>query len=345
MISVERYDYFLPEQLIADKPSEKRDNCRLLVLNRKTGELLHKRFFDLQNLLCPDYFLVMNNTRVMRARLTARKKTGGKSEAFVTEVLSKNTAYCLIRGSFKEGALLDILSHNSSVAYEARLIKKIDNIWLVEFSDDILQIMDSVGHIPLPAYIKRADSATDSHNYQTVYSKHIGSVAAPTAGLHFTHELIENLSNKGIESYELTLHVGLGTFLPIKSEYMKDHKMHSEYFNISKSVAESINKEKRSGRKLLAIGSTSTRALESSAIESAGRYEASAGSKSTDIFIYGDYNFKLVDAMITNFHLPKSTLLAMVSSFAGYDYIMHAYEVAIKEGYRFYSYGDAMLII
>ena len=335
---VSLFDFELPKELIALYPASMRDKCRLMVLdNTHKQELIeHKVFSDLIDLIDRDSFLVINNTKVRNARLSASKVTGGKSEIFVTNVLSHNHFEGLVKGRFKEGD--SILSSG----YKFKLIsKKEDGVWLIESEEDIENIMDEVGHVPLPPYISRADTEKDKVDYQTVYAKEIGSSAAPTAGLHFTKELIENLKNHGVEVLELTLDVGLGTFRPVKSEFMEDHVMHSERYEISDDVASKINSLKSQGKKLIAVGSTSVRTLETAANENG---EIIPGIDHSKIFITPGYKFKVVDNMITNFHLPKSTLLAMVAALGGYDYIMKAYKEAVQNGYHFFSYGDAMFI-
>lgn len=333
---VDKFDYELPKELIALYPADKRDRCRLMMIDVARKAVTHHIFSDIYDLLNEDTFLVINNTKVRNARIHAKKVTGGKSEIFVTNVMDTNHFQGLVRGSFKKGDTL--LADN----YIFTLMEKdCDGIWVIESSEDIEKIMENIGHIPLPPYIERQDISKDKSDYQTVYAKHTTSSAAPTAGLHFTEELLNALKSKGVNIVEITLDVGLGTFRPVKTEYMEDHIMHKERFYISEETADLINTYKSRGKKLTAVGSTSVRALETSA-DSKGYIKS--GEQFSDIFIMEPYRFKVVDNMITNFHLPKSTLLAMVTALGGYDLIMSAYQKAIEEKYHFFSYGDAMYI-
>ncbi len=334
--SVSRYDYFLPKELIALYPASMRDKCRLMYIDKSSNSITHHIFSDIIDLLDNDTFLVVNNTRVRNARIYAKKVTGGRSEIFVTDVINQDTFKGLVRGKMKQGDRL--VSDN----YTFLLLEKYeDGIWLIKSSEDIEKIMQDHGHVPLPPYIARKDIEQDKSDYQTVYAKNTGSSAAPTAGLHFTKEILKKLENKGVEIIELTLDVGLGTFRPVQSEYMEDHIMHYERYFISEESAERINTLKSQGKKLTAVGSTSVRALESAADDNGFIHQ---GENKSNIFIMEPYKFKVVDNMITNFHLPKSTLLAMVTAFGGYDQIMKSYETAVKEKYCFFSYGDAMFI-
>lgn len=333
---VDKFDYELPKELIALYPADKRDKCRLMMVDTESKSITHHVFSDIYDLLNEETFLVINNTKVRNARIYAHKVTGGKSEIFVTNVIDTNHFQGLVRGSFKQG---DTLLADD---YIFTLIEKDnDGIWFIKSSSDIEKIMENIGHIPLPPYIQRQDNLQDKADYQTVYAKHTTSSAAPTAGLHFTNELLEKLKAKGVNIVEITLDVGLGTFRPVKTEYMEEHTMHKERFNISEETADIINTYKSRGKKLLAVGSTSVRALETAADE---KGYIKSGEQYSDIFIIEPYKFKIVDNMITNFHLPKSTLLAMVTALGGYDLIMEAYKKAIKEKYHFFSYGDAMYI-
>lgn len=336
MTKVDKFDYHLPKELVALYPTKKRDECRLMVVDVINKSIHNSIFSDIVNILDSNSFLVVNNTKVRNARFKARKITGGASEVFVTDVIDSTHFKALVRGKFKK---------NDTVVVENELFtlleKDNDGVWLIESKNDIEKLMIEKGHVPLPPYIERQDSLQDKEDYQTVYAKNIGSVAAPTAGLHFTQELLTLLKNKGVEIVEITLNVGLGTFRPVKTEFMEDHIMHYEQFYISDVVADKINYLKSQGKNLVAIGSTSVRALESAVNE---KGVITSGKKSTNIFIMEPYEFKIVDNMITNFHLPKSTLLAMVTALGGYDLIMQSYEKAILEKYRFFSYGDAMYI-
>lgn len=333
---VDKFDYNLPKELIALYPASKRDKCRLMVVDTVSRSIQNHIFSDIVNLLDDTSFLVVNNTKVRNARLHAKKVTGGASEVFVTDVMDSTHFKGLVRGKFKPGD--KVIAEG---VYFTLLKKLTDGLWIIQAESDIEKIMQEKGHVPLPPYIDRMDTQQDKEDYQTVYAKYTGSSAAPTAGLHFTNELLSTLKDKGVEIIELTLDVGLGTFRPVKTEYMEDHEMHYERYFISDEAAEKINTLKSKGKKLTAVGSTSVRALETAADD---KGIIKAGENSSNIFIMEPYNFKIVDNMITNFHLPKSTLLAMVTALGGYDLIMQAYHRAVQENYRFFSYGDAMYI-
>lgn len=333
---VDKFDYNLPKELIALYPASKRDKCRLMVVDTVSRSIQNHIFSDIVNLLDDTSFLVVNNTKVRNARLHAKKVTGGASEVFVTDVMDNTHFKGLVRGKFKPGD--KVIAEG---VYFTLLEKLTDGLWIIQAESDIEKIMQEKGHVPLPPYIDRMDTQQDKEDYQTVYAKYTGSSAAPTAGLHFTNELLSTLKDKGVEIIELTLDVGLGTFRPVKTEYMEDHEMHYERYFISDEAAEKINTLKSKGKKLTAVGSTSMRALETAADD---KGIIKAGENSSNIFIMEPYNFKIVDNMITNFHLPKSTLLAMVTALGGYDLIMQAYHRAVQENYRFFSYGDAMYI-
>lgn len=333
---VDKFDYNLPKELIALYPASKRDKCRLMIVDTVSRSIQDHIFSDIVNLLDDTSFLVVNNTKVRNARLHAKKVTGGASEVFVTDVMDNTHFKGLVRGKFKPGD--KVIAEG---VYFTLLEKLTDGLWIIQAESDIEKIMQEKGHVPLPPYIDRMDTQQDKEDYQTVYAKYTGSSAAPTAGLHFTNELLSTLKDKGLEIIELTLDVGLGTFRPVKTEYMEDHEMHYERYFISDEAAEKINTLKSKGKKLTAVGSTSVRALETAADD---KGIIRAGENSSNIFIMEPYNFKIVDNMITNFHLPKSTLLAMVTALGGYDLIMQAYHRAVQENYRFFSYGDAMYI-
>ena len=333
---VDKFDYNLPKELIALYPASKRDKCRLMVVDTVSRSFQNHIFSDIVNLLDDTSFLVVNNTKVRNARLHAKKVTGGASEVFVTDIMDNTHFKGLVRGKFKPGD--KVIAEG---VYFTLLEKLTDGLWIIQAESDIEKIMQEKGHVPLPPYIDRMDTQQDKEDYQTVYAKYTGSSAAPTAGLHFTNELLSTLKDKGVEIIELTLDVGLGTFRPVKTEYMEDHEMHYERYFISDEAAEKINTLKSKGKKLTAVGSTSVRALETAADD---KGIIRAGENSSHIFIMEPYNFKIVDNMITNFHLPKSTLLAMVTALGGYDLIMQAYHRAVQENYRFFSYGDAMYI-
>lgn len=333
---VDKFDYNLPKELIALYPASKRDKCRLMVVDTVSRSIQNHIFSDIVNLLDDTSFLVVNNTKVRNARLHAKKVTGGASEVFVTDVMDNTHFKGLVRGKFKPRD--KVIAEG---VYFTLLEKLTDGLWIIQAESDIEKIMQEKGHVPLPPYIDRMDTQQDKEDYQTVYAKYTGSSAAPTAGLHFTNELLSTLKDKGVEIIELTLDVGLGTFRPVKTEYMEDHEMHYERYFISDEAAEKINTLKSKGKKLTAVGSTSVRALETAADD---KGIIKAGENSSNIFIMEPYNFKIADNMITNFHLPKSTLLAMVTALGGYDLIMQAYHRAVQENYRFFSYGDAMYI-
>ncbi len=334
---VDKFDYELPKELIALYPADKRDKCRLMMVDTAGKSITHHIFSDIYDLLNEETFLVINNTKVRNARIYAHKVTGGKSEIFVTNVIDANHFQGLVRGSFKKGDTL--LADN----YIFTLIEK-DNegIWFIKSSCDIEKIMENIGHIPLPPYIERQDNLQDKADYQTVYAKYTTSSAAPTAGLHFTSELLEKLKVKGVNIVEITLDVGLGTFRPVKCDNILDHHMDSEVFEIPEETARMINLAKAEGKKIVAVGTTTVRTLETAAILY-GK-ELKACKAASELFIYPPYEFKIVDSLITNFHLPKSTLLMLVSALAGKDFIFKAYEEAITNKYRFYSYGDCMFI-
>jgi len=340
---ISKFDFYLPSELIAQLPVEKRDESRLLYLKKGTGEVFDYKFKDILQLLTEDDFLVVNNTKVLKARLFGKKTTGKTVEILLTEDLGDNCFYALIRGKVKIGEKLFINEKSVEV------VDIVDDLRMIKFDTNPYEIMEKYGHIPLPPYIKRGDEKEDHVRYQTIYSKVSGSVAAPTAGLHFTNELLEKLKEK-IEVIEITLNVGIGTFRPVKCDFVEDHKMHSENFSISKEAFERINYLKSKNKKLVAVGTTTVRALES-ASDTNGKL-VNFGNGKTDIFIYPGYRFKIVDKIITNFHLPKSTLLMLVCAFAedglskgnGCDMVLNAYRHAVDKKYRFFSYGDAMFI-
>jgi len=342
------FDFNLPSNLIATEPAKPRDHSRLLVLDKKTGKIEHKHFYDLVDYLGKGDILILNNSKVIPARLIGKKDTGGKVEVFLHKKISDNIWQCLL-GAKKMKTGLKIYFEEK---LEAEILKDNgDGTWNVVFSagaDAFDRILEKIGHVPLPPYIKKEENKnSDKKNYQTVYAddEKKGSVAAPTAGLHFTPDLIKKLKDKGVQIEYITLHVGLGTFAPVKVDDIEEHKMHSEYVEIKKSVAEKIIKAKREGRRVVSVGTTSTRTLESQ-IDISNPWPVSENlSAWVNIFIYPGYKFKVVDSIITNFHLPKSTLLMLVSAFAGKGNIDKAYKSAILEKYRFYSYGDAMLIL
>ncbi len=342
MMKLSDFNYNLPEELIAQDPLEKRDNSRLMVLHRETGELEHKHFYDVIDYLNPGDCLVVNNTKVIPARLMGVKEETGASievlllkrkEEKVWETLVKpgKKARVGARISFGDGLLvgevIDVVEEGN------RLIR-------FEYDGIFEEILDQLGQMPLPPYITH--QLQDKNRYQTVYAKYDGSAAAPTAGLHFTEELLQKIQDKGIRIAKVTLHVGLGTFRPVKEENVLDHHMHSEFYIVDEEAANIINETKANGGRVISVGTTSTRTLETVA-EPDGHIPVKSGW--TDIFIYPGYRFKAVDCLITNFHLPESTLIMLVSALADRETILHAYKTAVEEKYRFFSFGDAMLIL
>lgn len=332
--------YDLPEELIAQTPAEPRDSSRLLVYDRSTGKVEHRIFSDLGDYLKKGDLLVVNTTKVYPARLFAYTEHGGKVEILLLKRINLTDWECLVKPGKKcrEGTVLTI---NEELAVES-VSKTEDGGRIVSFRFDGVfeDILSRVGEMPLPPYIH--EKLKDKDRYQTVYCKQEGSAAAPTAGLHFTLRLIDELKEKGVEFAEVNLHVGLGTFRPVKVENAEEHKMHVEYCEISEENAEKINRAKEEGRRVIAVGTTSVRTLESFASADG---KVKAGSMNTDIFIYPPYVFKCVDAMITNFHLPESTLVMLVGAFVGKDKILELYNLAVKERYRFFSFGDACLFL
>jgi len=325
------FTFELPEELIAQQPVAERTASRLLVLEGQTGACEDKSFTDLMDYLRADDLLVFNNTQVIPARLHGNKVTGGKIEVLVERIIDDYIVLAHIRASKspKPGTEL-IFDENISAEVTGR--------------EGDLFILNRIGHMPLPPYIQREDEAFDQERYQTVYAEKPGAVAAPTAGLHFDKKMLQQLSDKGIEQIHITLHVGAGTFQPVRADDLKDHHMHKEWIEFSKENCEKINKAKQQGRRIIAVGTTSVRCLESAALFSNKEGELEPYTGETDIFITPGYEFKVIDALVTNFHLSESTLLMLVSAFAGYENIKNAYQHAIKEKYRFFSYGDAMFL-
>lgn len=342
---VDDFDYNLPPELIAQHPLEKRDISKMMVLDRTHQSISHKQFYDIADYLTPDDLLVINNTRVIAARIFGHKETGAKIEIFLLKTVDKGVWQCLLRPQkrIRPGSQIII---NNDVSVKVIDLDQEDK-WLIETPTNFEDLLNQVGNVPLPPYIKReqkpGSSQEDIERYQTVYASIPGAVAAPTAGLHFSHEIINQLSKKGIKRAEITLHVGLGTFKPLVCKYVKDHYMHSEYYEINEQSAELIQRYQTEKKRIIAVGTTSIRTLETIAGIHNGNIVATSGW--SDIFIHPGYQFKVVDGCLTNFHLPKSTLIMLVSAFAGKDFIFKAYEEAIKNNYRFFSYGDCMLII
>ena len=344
---VSEFDYTLPEELIAQTPAEKRENSRMMVLGVNDKTIQHKHFYDIVDLLDDNHILILNNTKVIPARLYGFKDTGAKIEVFLLKEKENKTWEVLIKPS-KRVKIGTIVKISDELSVEVVKPLEDDGKWLVKmiYDGNILEILHRVGNIPLPPYIERKMSndelkKLDFERYQTVYAKDEGSVAAPTAGLHFTKEILEKLSNKGVEIGYVTLNVGIGTFRPVKCENVLEHKMDSESFEISHETADLINRAKAQGKKLVAVGTTTVRTLETAYKQFGCIKECKSAS---ELFIYPPYEFKVVDKLITNFHLPKSTLLMLVSALAGKDFIFRAYQEAIENKYRFYSYGDCMFI-
>lgn len=335
------FDYYLPEELIAQTPVEPRDSSRLLVYDRKTESIEHKIFRDIYDILKPGDLLVVNNTKVLPARIYGQTEHGGKVEILLLKRRSINEWETLVKPGrkAKKGAIWKISDELKAEIIDAT---DADGGRVVRFIYDGVfeDILARVGEMPLPPYIH--EKLKDGSRYQTVYCKVDGSAAAPTAGLHFTPELIEKLKGKGVEFATVLLHVGLGTFRPVKAEEISEHRMHTEFYKIDEENAEKINRAKAEGRRVIAVGTTSVRTLESVADET-GRVKACSGD--TSIFIYPGYKFKCVDGLITNFHLPKSTLVMLVSAFIGREQTLKVYETAVKEKYRFFSFGDACLFL
>lgn len=332
--------YDLPEELIAQTPLKDRDTSRLLVLDRETGRLQHQHFYDILDYLNPGDCLIMNDSRVLPARLLGHRPTGGAAELLLLRDLGDNRWECLARPGRKLQPGQDVIFGDGELSATIREICD-DGNRVVEFryKGIFLEVLERLGKMPLPPYIKA--ELQDQERYQTVYSREVGSAAAPTAGLHFTNDLLERIRAKGVNTGFVTLHVGLGTFRPVKAEEIADHHMHSELCMISEETAELINKTKENGGRVICVGTTSCRTLES-LVGDDGRFKAC--SRWTDIFIYPGYQFKAMDGLITNFHLPESTLVMLVSAFAGKESILRAYGEAVKERYRFFSFGDAMFI-
>jgi len=332
--------YDLPEELIAQTPLEQRDTSRLLVLDKNTGSVTHRRFYDIVDYLRPGDCLVMNDSRVLPARLLGHRPTGGAAELLLLRDLGDKCWECLAKPGRKLQEGQKVVFGNGELTATVVEVKE-DGNRVVRFHYDgiFLEVLERLGKMPLPPYIK--EELQNQERYQTVYSKEIGSAAAPTAGLHFTNELLEKIRGMGVKTAFVTLHVGLGTFRPVKAEEISEHHMHSELCTISKETADVLNETKAKGGRIICVGTTSCRTLESLVNED-GSFEAK--SRWTDIFIYPGYSFKAMNGLITNFHLPESTLVMLVSAFAGRESVLNAYKCAVKERYRFFSFGDAMYI-
>ncbi|MGI6066411.1 MAG: tRNA preQ1(34) S-adenosylmethionine ribosyltransferase-isomerase QueA [Bacillota bacterium] len=340
-MKVADFDYFLPNELIAQHPVEPRDSSCLMVLHKDTGTVEHRSFRDVVEYLNPGDVLVINNTKVLPARVYARKESGAKIEVLLLKQLAHNQWEVLVRPGkrIKTGTKLIF----SPEEMEAEVFDRTEaggRIIEFKYQGDFFEILDRVGHMPLPPYIR--EELADGSRYQTVYAQERGSAAAPTAGLHFTRELLKTIEDKGIIIAQVLLHVGLGTFRPVKVENVEEHEIHSEYYQIDPINAEKINKARKEGKRVVCVGTTSTRTLETVADEKGFVCSTQGWS---NCYIYPGYKYKAVDVLITNFHLPKSTLLMLVSAFAGHENVMKAYRLAVEKKYRFFSFGDAMLII
>ena len=340
-MKVEDFDYYLPEELIAQTPIEKRDESRLLVLDRKTEKIEHKKFYNIIDYLEKGDTLVLNDTKVLPARLIGiKEETNAVIEILLLKNIKNDVWECLVKPAkrIKEGTIISFGNDKLKAKCIGVFDEGIRHFELI-YTGILMEILDELGTMPLPPYIH--EKLEDQSRYQTVYAKEIGSAAAPTAGLHFTNELLDKIRAKGINIVYITLHVGLGTFRPVSVEKIEDHEMHSEFYTMTKPVAEILNETKKNKKRIIAVGTTSTRTLETIA-NLYGKFKECSGW--TNIFIYPGYEFKAIDALITNFHLPKSTLVMLVSALAGRETILKTYGIAVKEKYRFFSFGDAMLI-
>ena len=344
---ISEFSFDLPENLIAQHPAKQRSGSRLLCLNSSSGEVQHSKFSEILDHLNSGDLLIFNDTKVIPARFFGEKETGGKVELLLERLLSDNRLLMQVKSSkpLRSGMLLKIYRKNTEIiedSLDAHVVERSGPFYVLQF-DTSLQLKEQLfihGYVPLPPYIKRQNDNQDMDRYQTVYAENDGAVAAPTAGLHFDETLLADLNRKGIDTDFLTLHVGAGTFQPIRVDSVEEHSMHTERFIISERVCEKVHKCKKAGGRVVAVGTTSVRALESAA----NKGKLSSSDSETDIFIYPGFNFQIVDALITNFHLPESSLLMLVSAFCSRNMILDAYNEAIKNKYRFFSYGDAMFI-
>ena len=334
------FHFDLPEELIALYPPAKRTDSRLLCLNRANGEITHRQFPDLLDLIRPEDLMVFNNTRVIPARLFGKKQSGGRVEILLERVTDDHSAVAQIKASKSPKPGSSIIFETDDGEVTALVVDREEGFFSLRFSESVMSLFEKAGHMPLPPYIKREDELADRERYQTVYGEKKGAVAAPTAGLHFDEGLLQAIRDKGVHTAMVTLHVGAGTFQPVRSETIEEHKMHAEYLEVSEEVCEQVRLCKERGGRVIAVGTTSVRCLETAA--QSGNIEPYVGD--TRIFIYPGYRFNAVDALVTNFHLPESTLIMLVSAMAGTEEILAAYKEAVKEKYRFFSYGDAMFI-
>ena len=339
-MKTEDFNYYLPEELIAQTPLKNRDESRLMVLDKTTGEIEHKHFYDIIDYLEEGDVLVLNDTKVLPARLHGIKEsTGSHIEILMLKELESDSWECLAKPA-KRISVGDTIDFGGLLKATCTQVKEEGiRTFKLSYQGILYEILDKLGEMPLPPYIH--EKLKDKDRYQTVYAKEVGSAAAPTAGLHFTPELLDKIAKKGIKIEYITLHVGLGTFRPVTSENALDHQMHSEYYIMSKETADTLNEAKKNGNMIVSVGTTSTRTLET-VVNLYGEFKECSGW--TNIFIYPGYKFKAIDYLITNFHLPKSTLVMLVSALAGRENILNAYNIAVKERYRFFSFGDAMLI-
>ncbi|CAH9054219.1 S-adenosylmethionine:tRNA ribosyltransferase-isomerase [Pseudoalteromonas holothuriae] len=335
------FSFELPDELIARHPKKERSSSRLLALDGNSGLISHKIFTDIVDMLQPNDVMIFNNTKVIPARMFGQKSTGGKVEVLVERVLDEHRVLAHVRSSKSPKAGTTLILEGKA---EVKMLGRQGELFELQFAGEqgVFDILEEIGHMPLPPYIDRPDEEEDKQRYQTVYNEKPGAVAAPTAGLHFDESLLQNIKNKGIEMAFITLHVGAGTFQPVRVESVDEHVMHSEYIEVPQQVVDTIAAAKAKGGRVIAVGTTSVRSLESAAKVHGGELKAFTGD--TDIFIYPGYEFNVVDAMVTNFHLPESTLIMLVSAFSGQDNIMQAYNTAIEQKYRFFSYGDAMFL-
>lgn len=335
------FSFELPDELIARYPTAERTASRLLSLDGNTGQVTDKQFTDILNLVNPGDLMVFNNTRVIPARLFGKKQTGGKLELLVERMLDDKSILAHVRCS-KSPKVDSIICLDGG--YEMIMLARHDALFELKLLSEktILEVLEDVGHMPLPPYIDRPDEDADKERYQTVYNEAPGAVAAPTAGLHFDDAMLKTLADKGVDTAFVTLHVGAGTFQPVKVDNILEHKMHSEWAEVTQEVVDKVLRAKANGKRVIAVGTTSVRSLESAAKASTAELEAFCSD--TDIFIYPGYEFQVVDAMVTNFHLPESTLIMLLSAFAGFDEVKNAYQHAIAQKYRFFSYGDAMFV-
>ncbi len=336
------FDFDLPERLIAKYPSKTRTESRMLHLYGETGEVVHRQFTDILDLVDEGDLLIFNNTRVIPARLFGHKESGGKLELLLERVLSDNTALAHIRASKSPKAESVIILEGG---LRAKIVGRQNSLFHIAFesNSNVFELLEKYGHMPLPPYIDRPDEDSDKERYQTVYNKKPGAVAAPTAGLHFDENILAQMKEKGVKMAFVTLHVGAGTFQPVRVDNIEDHKMHAEYAQVEQDVVDLVLDTKKRGKRVIAVGTTSVRSIESAA-QAAQAQIIEPFLSDTSIFIYPGFEFKVVDCMLTNFHLPESTLMMLISAFAGRDNVMEAYHQAISKEYRFFSYGDAMFI-